>query len=213
MKNLIWDLDGTLINSKEDIFLCLKKALKILNINANIEKEMFKIGPPLKETLRQVFSKNVLSNTDIEDIIAVFREIYDTNEYNKTYPYENIETILKDIKNYTNYIVTNKSDIASKKIIDKLGWNCFVKQIFTPYTFNKKLNSKIEIFSYLIKNENLDKAQTFCIGDTQPDYIAGQIAGIKTIGVLWGTGTQTELASCDYICSSVAELKFLLEDC
>ena len=43
------------------------------------------------------------------------------------------------------------------------------------------------------------------------DYLAGQSAGIQTIGVLWGNGTREELTAADCLCSTVSELKVLLE--
>lgn len=59
-------------------------------------------------------------------------------------------------------------------------------------------------------HRGLNKETTYGIGDMASDCYAAKCAGIKTIGVLWGTGTKNELADVDYLCSTVSELKVLL---
>ena len=211
MKFLIWDMDGTLIDSKKDILLSLRTTFDILRIDTSTQSKELIVGPPLREALLQAFPKNFLSNTDIKKILSVFRHIYDTCEYPNTHLYEQIDTIVKNTEFYTHYIVTNKSDVASNRIIKKLGLTDFINQVITPYTFPNKLRSKSEIFKYLIETENLVKNHTYGIGDMYTDYLAGQSAGIQTIGVLWGNGTREELTAADCQCSTVSELKVLLE--
>ena len=211
MKFLIWDMDGTLIDSKKDILLSLRTTFDILKIDLSAQRKELIVGPPMREALIQTFSKDFLSNTDIEKILSVFRNIYDTCEYPNTYMYEQIDAIVKNTEFYTHYIVTNKPDEASNRIIKKLGLTDFIKQVITPYTFPNKLKSKLEIFKYLIETENLAKNDTYSIGDMYTDYLAGKSAGIQTIGVLWGSGTRDELSDNTYLCSTVSELKNLLE--
>ena len=101
--------------------------------------------------------------------------------------------------------------MPSKKIIDKFGWGNKITLILTPYTFGNEKKTKAQLFEYLISSRNLQSENTYAIGDMYTDYLAAQSAGIKTIGVLWGTGKRDELSKCACLCDSVFELEEFLK--
>lgn len=60
-------------------------------------------------------------------------------------------------------------------------------------------------------SEKLNTEYSYAIGDMTGDCSAARSTGLKTIGVLWGTGTKDELSDNTYLCSTVSELKGLLK--
>lgn len=211
MINLIWDLDGTLIDSEHEIVSTIIESLTINNIKIDDNLFSIKTGPPLEVILRNQFSEQELSNEILIKVISSFRNRYDNSTFDKTTSFMGINEIINN-SNYNHYIITNKPDKPTIKITQKLGWFDKVKKIITPYTFdpnNKK--SKTELFQTLIESEKLDQSCTYGIGDMETDYIAANNSGLKTIGVLWGTGTSDELQKCTYTCKTVVELTTLLE--
>lgn len=211
MINLIWDLDGTVINSEEEVFDSITKALEQNDIDLKKALKPLRIGPTIDVLLRDSFSSDYLSASKLTDVIKSFRSIYDNSSFDKTPAFEGIREIFENDK-YSHYVLTNKPDLPSSRILKKLGFDVNVKRLVTPYTFEagRKL-SKSELFARLISEEKLGLNSTYGIGDMQGDEKAAHSAGIKALGVLWGTGTKEELINCDRIFNSVSELSVFLE--
>jgi len=205
---LIWDLDGTLIDSREDVLLALEKSVKDVGVSLDQQVNSFKIGPPINLILDSAFPKEVLANGVKEKIISAFRENYDNCDFENTVKVLGIDEVLNN-KKYKNFIVTNKPDYATNRIIEKLGWQDVFVEIITPYTFitdSIKKFSKTELFKYLI--EKYSCRSFISIGDMMADCLAANENNIVSIGVLWGEGKRFELEhNCSVTVSSVVELK------
>lgn len=211
MINLIWDLDGTVINSENEVFDSLLKAISENGLDINKAIVPLRIGPTIDILLKTSFSPDYLTEEKLNGVISSFRRIYDNSPFDKTPAFEGMENIFKDTRRYNHFILTNKPDFPSKRILEKLGFNMFVKRLVTPYSFGGDVKlPKSELFSRLISEENLEKEKSFGIGDMEVDCKAAHNAGIKAIGVLWGTGTKEELSKCEYIVKTVVELENLL---
>ena len=211
MLNLIWDLDGTLIDSEKEVLEALKLALSDANIDILKSVKPLRVGPTIDNILRASFDASYLNDEKLHNAISSFRKRYDSSSFSHTNPFMGIDDIVHDTDNYVHYIITNKPDLPSRKIIHKLGWDVEIRQIITPYSFGNDKKEKSELFKYLIVSQHLDKEKTYGIGDMVSDCYAAKCVGIKAIGVLWGTGTKEELTGADYLCSTVSELKVLLE--
>lgn len=211
MLNLIWDLDGTLINSEDEVYDSIVKAIADNGLDAKKAMSPLRVGPTIDVLLRTSFSEDYMTEEKLAGVIKSFRKIYDNSDFDKTPAFDGIREIIENNK-FNHYVLTNKPDFPSKRILRKLGFDSFVKRLVTPYTFGteKKL-AKTELFKRLIEEEKLDVNLTFGIGDMQTDEKAAHSAGIKALGVLWGTGTKEELSGCDEVFGSVAELKEFLE--
>ena len=211
MLNLIWDLDGTLIDSEKEVLEALKLALSDANIDILKSVKPLRVGPTIDNILKASFDASYLSIERLQNAVSAFRRRYDSSSFLYTHSFAGIDTIVHDTAHYAHYIITNKPDLPSRKIIHKLGWETKIRQIITPYSFGNDKKEKSELFKYLIESQHVVKENTYGIGDMASDCYAAKSAGIQTIGVLWGTGTRDELADADYLCSTVAELKVLLE--
>ena len=210
MLNLIWDLDGTLIDSEKEIVETLKLAMTDAKIDISKSVKPLRVGPTIDNILRASFDASYLNDEKLYNAISSFRKRYDSSSFSHTNPFMGIDDIVHDTVDYAHYIITNKPDLPSRKIIHKLGWDVEIRKIITPYSFGSDKKEKSELFKYLIELQGLNKETTYGIGDMASDCYAAKCAGIKTIGVLWGTGTKDELADVDYLCSTVSELKVLL---
>lgn len=210
MLHLIWDLDGTLIDSEKEIVKTIKSALTDVKIDLSKMIRPFRIGPTVEQVLKNSFDA-CLTEDNLKDIVSAFRKRYDNGDFLYTLPFIGIDDIINDTNNYTHYIITNKPNIPSKKIIDKLGWKNKISVILTPDILGTEKKTKEQLFNYLLTSEKLNTEYSYGIGDMAGDCSAARSTGIKAIGVLWGTGTKEELTGADYLCSTVSELKVLLE--
>lgn len=206
--HLIWDMDGTLVNSEPEILATIQKALATIGLSLKDACQQLRVGPPLPVMLRSAFDEDILSEDDIQKVIKTFRQIYDASDFENTKPYDGIDEIIRS-KDYVHHIITNKPDFATRCIIEKKGWNQYVSDVLSPNTLMNEMGrqmKKQELFQYFKTNN--PELKVVGIGDMAGDADCAHAAGIPAIGVLWGTGTKEELvqAECEAIVSDSKEL-------
>ena len=206
---IIWDLDGTLIDSAYDIKYCLELAVKKSGVDLSKQVKQFTIGPTIDIIIKESFPANTVNDDILSKIITSFREIYDNSNFEQTKPFPDIEEIIQN-NNFIHHIVTNKPDMPTKKILDKLNWTKYITSVRTPYSNASgscKMLSKSELFSEVIDEYGGNSATFVAIGDMKNDCIAAKKNSITAIAVLWGSGTREELRnSCDYIFENTKQL-------
>ena len=188
IKNIIFDLDGTLIDSSKNIIKSIKKTMKDNSLSSEIPISESMIGPPLKEIF---FS--LLGNDDPEIINKLIRDFindYDNVSIYETLPFEGVNEVLKTL--YLNklnlYIATNKRYIPTIKIIQKLNWNHFFKKIYTIDKVHGIFENKTEMLKLIIYENNLNPNETVYIGDRNEDGEYSESLGINFLFAMWGYG-------------------------
>lgn len=214
MIHVIWDLDGTLINSENEVLQALISAVRKSGLSESDQIKPFRVGPTVDKILEYSLPKSILTDIKKTEIVKNFRDLYDNCGFNNTTCFSGIEKILND-KRFLHHIITNKPDLATKRILRKLGWDNNFATVITPYSFMKssedKRKTKTELFKICM--QNYPNEAFVGIGDMETDAKAAKENNIPSIGVLWGTGTKSELkdAACSYIAESVEELHSYLE--
>lgn len=212
--HLIWDMDGTLVNSEPEILATIQRSMQELGLSLEDSIQPIKIGPPLPVVLRNSFSEDVLSDLLLEDVVKRFREIYDSSEFVDTQPFEGVDEIIKSDA-YVHHVITNKPDYATRRIIEKKGWKHFFKDVLSPNTLIDVVGrqmKKPELFRYF--KEKYPNLKVVGIGDMAGDAECANAVDFFSIGVLWGTGTKSELqqSGCRAIVSNAVELKTVLDN-
>ncbi len=188
--NIIFDIDGTLVDSSRDIIKCLKNAYKtVLNKEFVLEENL--IGPPLKEIIK--FATPNVNEEEINLLIKNFRAKYFNINYEKTLLYDNAKQFICKLKDKNLYVVTNKPAIPTKKILKKFSIYENFKDIITPDFLPNKEFNKIEMLAYLIDKDKIKKNKTLMIGDTVADIVASHKNGIEILCLLHGYGKENEL--------------------
>ncbi len=185
-KNIIFDLDGTLVDSSRGILETFKFILEKNKIKPILEIEKSIIGPPLLDTMRKI--------TGIEDqnILKVlcknFINRYDSKGILKTNFYDDVPILLNKLFNdgHILYIATNKREFAAKKIIEHFSWVKYFKKIFSLDSFNPPLKDKEALIKNLILQEKINNKNCYFIGDRLSDQIAAQNNSIKFFLAEWG---------------------------
>lgn len=209
MHNYIFDLDGTLVNSSEEILLCLKKAFK--TVGYEIEESKFTadiIGPPINNIIVNVAPELIDSEVS-EQIMKSFRQIYDYDKNDISVLYDGVYDFVYGLKKAGKklFIATFKPKIPTMRLVAKFFPNIF-DDIYTIDKFEKPI-TKEEMLKDIILRYNLDKSETVMIGDSISDMIAGKSAGITSVGVLWGYGFDKTklLENADYTINKLEEME------
>ena len=174
LKNLIFDLDGTLINSEEGIRKSLYRSFLKAKLRINIPKEDITIGPPLDETIR--ICNNELNKNEIEVIKLNFKEIYDNELFKLLSIYPNVESLLEHlVRNAIPiYIGTNKRLMPTNKILNFLSWDKLFKKVYAIDKFEKNFTNKTQMLEKLLEIEKISPEETLYIGDKFSDFISAR---------------------------------------
>lgn len=199
IKNIFFDLDGTLTDSSEGITKCAKISLEHFGINGYEQQDLkCFIGPPLRDT----YVKFGIKRENIEEAIEVFRARYNTIGKFENVPYEGISQLLDKLvkKGHKLYVATSKPEVTARQIMDKFELTKYFDMICGA-TLDGSRDSKESVISYLLDNILVDKTlsqkdiigDVIMVGDTKYDVIGAKAFGINTIGVSWGFGSTKEM--------------------
>ena len=185
-RNVFFDLDGTIIDSFPEIEYCIVKALEELNIEMDKDLTRSMIGPPLDEILREIVPKKNLDQ--IVDIKKAYFKIYE-NFCESSKLYNGVRIVLERLSQKNNlYVLTNKSEHFSKKIINSKKISSFFVDILCVDTSEDSLSSKSKVLESRITNCKLSPKDSFLIGDSMSDFNASSHNKIEFFFASWGYG-------------------------
>lgn len=204
---LLWDLDGTLIDSYETIVSSLYDAIAEYNIF--IDKEY--ILESVKKGSVGSFLDTISEKYDLPiDMIYARTQKLNFDRRFEIKPIKNICKLLDYTisANISNYIYTHKGRVTYS-ILDNLDIRKYFKEILTiENRFARKPNP--EAVNYLIKKYDLNRESTYYIGDRKLDIECGCNAGIKTILYLPQNSYVTPTGKETYIVEDMLEIIDLL---
>ncbi|WP_343613373.1 HAD family hydrolase [Flavobacterium sp.] len=193
-KGIIFDLDGTLVNSLEDISDAMNKVLQGLNFPTHTyDTYQYFIG----SGLRNLVSKALPSTNNSDEQIEICFECM-INEYReictlKTKPYDGIVELLENLtsQNIKMAVFSNKADELTKKIASEIFPNHFDAAVGLSTEALKKPNP----FEALAigKKWNLNPEEILFVGDSDIDMQTAVNANMFPVGVTWGYRTEEEL--------------------
>lgn len=194
-KAILFDLDGTLLNTLDDLNESMNK---VLTENGYKEQTKDETRRFVGNGVRKLVERSLPGESAefYDKIEAQFKECYAKNMRNKTAPYEGIEELLKALKERQVRVgvVSNKFDGAVKSLC---------KEIFGEYTQvavgeRAVVRKKPAPDSVLAAIDELGvkKEETIYAGDSDVDIETAKNAGIKSIGVTWGFRDRELLISC-----------------
>jgi phosphoglycolate phosphatase len=186
---VIFDLDGTLIESAPSILLGLEITIKKFGLLPVLPLEPCLIGPPLRDTLKKLVGDQ--ANVDFDVLASDFMAYYDTEGYRESKIYPGIQELLIQLtqSNIALYLATNKRLEPTLKIVDYFAWTSFFDGIYAIDKFaDAPFSNKGSMIHALIQAESIEKVHTKYIGDRIEDHEASSANGIEAILVKWGYG-------------------------
>mgnify|MGYP004657608225 FL=1 len=186
IKTVIFDLDGTLLYSLEDLkdsvnFVMKKHGFREYTIDEVREA----IGNGVRLLMERILPKDIDKNL-FEECLSEFKENYSKNMYNKTKPYDGVLDMLKALREegYNIAVLSNKFDSAVKELSNKyfgelvdlaVGQKEGVKEKPSPLGIQE-----------IAKELDTDIETCIMVGDSEVDIQTANNAGIDCISVTWG---------------------------
>lgn len=214
----IFDLDGTLIDSKEDIAGSVNHTMREIGLPPVPDDVICSfVGNGVTPLIRQSVESALPSAGSnpaptFEDTLRIFMEHYDHHLLERTRPFPGIPEVLEKFRASPKVVVTNKSQAFSEKILKGLGLAPHFRGIFGGDTnFPKKPDSAV--VHHLLKSFGVAPGKTVIIGDSRVDIETGKNAGILTCGVAYGFRPRRELeqSACDYLINRPEDLTKLFK--
>lgn len=185
-KTIIFDLDGTLINTSEGIINCYNYTAQLFN-KPIIEKERFVgiIGCPLLVGFMDNYN---MTKEEAEDAVKKYRKRYEEKGIYEASVYEGIPELLASLKEkgYKLAVATLKLEKFANIILE---YNDILKYFDIVYGPTEKTEyKKVDLLNKTLKHFNCDKNECILIGDSSYDALGAQEAGIDFLGVSYGLG-------------------------
>ncbi len=183
---VIFDLDGTLLNTLDDLADSVNFSLAELNYPTRTREEICSFVGNGVAVLVELSIPDGKNNPNFEKCLAIFKEHYAHNMENKTAPYDGIMDMLATVKSkgFKTAIVSNKFDLAVKNISNKF----FGELIDYALGESDKIQRKPAPDSIYkaLEELNADISKAIYVGDSEVDCITAKNANIDLVAVSWG---------------------------
>lgn len=191
---LIFDLDGTLIESKWDIATAVNLTLADLALPQRTQEEVFSfVGDGIKRLLRLAVGEDNQERYD--EALKVFRAHYLAHCLDRTRFYPGVETVLTHFARKHKAVATNKSLEYTTKILTRLGPHHFAYTVGGDNGYG--LKPEPGMLHKIMEKLQVTPERTVLIGDSTNDITGGHNAGIKVCAVGYGMGNREKMAACN----------------
>lgn len=192
MKYLLFDLDGTIIDTLEGLKNAVNHALNHYNYpNRTLNEIRLFVGNGVQKLLERSFPEGT-SKEELENAFSLFKDYYEANFIEQSTPFEGmLETLTRLKKNYKLAVVSNKNDPFAKQLVEH-----YFPGVFTVIqgTFNDKPKKPDPfIVNMCLEQLGAKKEECLFIGDTFVDVQTAENSQLKRIIVTYGFRTRDEL--------------------
>lgn len=212
MKQILFDLDGTITDSGEGIIHCAQKTFADFGLAVPTKEELRVIvGPPLRQSLQ----KFGICPEDTEQAVEVYRKYYVEYGQYENIPYPGIEGLLQRLKSrgYQLYVATSKPEAMSVEILSYFGLAKYF-DVICGSTADQRRDTKAKVIEHLLRQISPVPGRIIMVGDTVYDVDGANALNIPCIGVSWGYGVAEDMlrAGAIGIADSMDQLYLLISE-
>jgi phosphoglycolate phosphatase len=209
---LLFDLDGTLIDSKRDLANAVRHLQKSYRLPLSSEKQVGTfIGDGVDKLVQRALP--TLSRSQGTEAIAAFKDYYRAHCLDHTRVYPGVLAALRHFRNKKMAVVTNKPVRISSRILDALGLSDFFDVLIGGDSLKRKKPDPEPVISALkTLGANISK-RAVMVGDGANDILAGRAAGICTCAIRSNIGDPKKLliSRPDVIITRMSDLMRIFE--
>ena len=227
IRAVLFDLDGTIIDSEEGITKCVQYALRSFGIDEQ-DRTKLKcfIGPPLEPVFQERYG---MTKEQAWQAVGKYRERFDVKGIFECCLYAHVRDVIANLheKGYVVALASSKPETACKRILEHFDLTPYFDEIVGS-TLDGSISTKEEVLLVLCRRMAYRKDRQACsekqvqicrdemclIGDTKYDAIGATAVGIRCIGVGYGFGIREELlaAGAEVVFDDIREVESYIEN-
>ncbi len=189
-ETIIFDLDGTLVDSSEGIFNSVKSACEELNLRQPNDSELRSfIGPPVPDSFMRIHG---LADAAAQEATLVFRKYYLTQGIFEARVFEGVSEVLAKLSksNLNLAVATYKRESAAKRVLEHFGLAEFFGVVFGADAAHLRRKSHMILDALTFFDTPPQRA--VLVGDTLHDLQGAREVKVEFVPVLWGFGFENE---------------------
>lgn len=192
--SILFDLDGTVVDSKPGILASCMAALRSLGHRPDSLDIDDLIGPPLEEVLAAVLGR--FGDDRLAEAALAYRDHYGSTGFLETTVYPGLKATLDQLRTLGAklFIATSKRTVFADQILAHVG----LIDLFEGIQGSEPggaFDRKADVIAGLLRGHDLSAERCLMVGDRRQDVEGARANGVSMVGVLWGYGDQEELLS------------------
>jgi len=207
---LVFDLDGTLVDSKQDLALSVNAMRAEMGLPP---LPLGLIGSYIGHGVTVLVQRSLGTHATRENVekgLAFFLAYYRDHMLDHTAPYPGVAEALEKLRDHKMAVLTNKPVNFSREMLTRLGFAPYFAYIYGGNSFPKKKPDPMGLHT-LMAELQISPCETLMVGDSDTDILTGRNAGVWTCGVTYGFGADTlQQVSPDLVIDDMRELPALL---
>ncbi|MDL2231926.1 HAD family hydrolase [Porphyromonadaceae bacterium OttesenSCG-928-L07] len=216
IKLVIFDLDGTLLNSLDDLAASANYVLKKFGYPEHeVEAYRYMVGNGISKLLERALPEDARIQSILYSVKKEFMEYYAEHKADLTKPYDGINELLQNLRHrgVALAIATNKEHENARNLVN----HCFQTGTFKIIRGEQPgfpIKPDPAIVFAILNETGVEPHEVLYVGDTAVDMQTAVNSGVKAVGVTWGFRPEKELreSGADYIVHQPAEILDLLAD-
>ena len=215
IKAVLFDLDGTLVNSIDDLADSCNYALEKLGLPTHeTEKFRYFVGNGIPDLMKRILPDDKRDTEIYDEIFEIFWERYSNHFVDKTCAYDGIKPLIAKLKEMgiKVAVISNKAEFFTLQVVEKCLGDVFDRVYGKREGYLPKPDPKLTL--ELLKDLGVDASECLLVGDSGMDMATSVNVGCKGVGVLWGFRTKDELLQngADYIVRNPNEIIGIIKE-
>ena len=209
---LIFDLDGTLVDSKKDLTASVNHVRQQFDLPILTEDEIARfIGNGALMLIRRALGHKA-TEENVQAGLQMFLSYYRAHMLDSTTLYPGVRETLDRLTDCRLAVLTNKPVHFSCAMLDGLGIYKHFSAVYGGNSFDQKKPDPVGIYQILSDTKG-HREKAWMIGDSAVDVLTGRNAGVSTCGVTYGYATETfKDVPPDYLIDNFSDLEALVHD-
>jgi len=209
---IIFDLDGTLVDTGEDLAAALNFAVTPLDITPlSVAETISLVGEGLSRLIEKILKPHGLMEHHAQ-AMKNFLDYYSAHLTDRSRPYPGVPDALESLgkAGVVMAVLSNKREDLSRRLLEDLGMAGYFALIAGSDTVPEKKPSP-EAVRFVLRTFACEPSRTLMVGDSTYDIEAARGAGVKVAAATWGFRERETLREADYLIERMEDIFTIIE--